>query len=88
MQRGEDQRINHTATSRLMVGEHAHPGEVDLALHPGLTVDDGYRAATAHNPLLSSGNGHYAPSGSSNSTVNSVGTGSSSLRGTRRSGQR
>ena len=32
--------------------------------------------------------GYYAPSGSSNSTENSVGTGSSSLRGTRRSGQR
>ena len=41
-------KINACTTRRRPVSEsneHAHPGEVDLALHPGLPVDDRHRAA-------------------------------------------
>jgi hypothetical protein len=60
------------------IGPHP-PGQLaqyDTAPRPA-------RAREAHRET-----GYYAPSGSSNSTENSVGTGSSSLSGTRRSGQR
>ena len=39
-----------TRRRRVPIGRHAHPGEVDLALHPGLSVNDGHRAAAA--PIL------------------------------------
>ena len=43
--RSEDQRVHHPAAPRLGVDQHAHPGEVDLALNPGLTVGNGHRGA-------------------------------------------
>jgi hypothetical protein len=36
--------MHHPAPARHRVEQHAHPGEVDLAFHPGLAVDHRYRS--------------------------------------------
>ena len=45
--RGEDQRMHHPSASGHRIEHHAHPGEVDLALHPGVAVGDRHRGASA-----------------------------------------
>jgi hypothetical protein len=49
--RGEDQRVGYPAAARARVIDQAHPGEVNLTLHPRLAVRDPHRgAATPAEP--------------------------------------
>jgi hypothetical protein len=59
--RGKDQRVDHPASTAGRVGHQPEPAEIDLHLHPGITIGDPQRRAAPAEPALVHGEAVQRP---------------------------